>query len=520
MAHTNYQEQNAFTPKLVLVEDERIVARDIETTLESLGYSILANVSSGEEAIDQVPKLKPDLLLMDIRLCGEIDGIDAVAEIHKSFDCPVIYLSAYSDDQTMLRARSTSPFGYLVKPFKSPELRCAIEIALNKHKTEISLQQQGQWLSSTLRSVADGVIAADTEQKIKFLNPVAENLTGYSEEDLLGQTIEHVLKIFRQENDVLYNKKTVHKCTELNEWPITCPPTEGFLVSKPGDVIPVEHTAAKVLDEKGELLGGVMTIRNIAERRKHHDAITRLNSQLESKVKERTAQLEVANKQLESFSYSVAHDLRAPLRAILGYSRMLVDDHYINADASLMLDKIQAAARRMSQLIDDLLRLSGIGKTTLCHRRNDLSSIVQNIVDNLKTENPDRDVEFALERNIYADCDASLMKIVFENLIRNAWKFTKHQTHPKIEFGKIIKSDDNVFYIKDNGVGFDMEYAGKLFTPFQRLHSADEFEGTGIGLAIVHSVIHRHGGHIWVDSKLNNGTTFYFTLSNQHLINS
>ncbi|HVK55152.1 MAG TPA: response regulator [Burkholderiales bacterium] len=491
--------------RLLLVEDERVVARDIEATLEELGYSIVANVDSGEDAIEQAVKLQPDLLLMDIRLSGKIDGIEAATEINKNYDCPVIYLSAYSDEQTLVRAKSTQPFGYLVKPFKSPELRCAIEIALHKHAMEVRLREQKQWLTSMLRSVADGVVATDADQKITFLNPVAEKLTGWSEDGALGRGVVDVLTIVERENGQL-PEAAYEQMASLSK-------SKALLIGRSGKTIPIEHAAAPVMDPKGGVLGQVTTFRDITEQRKSEEAIRRLNAELEKRVAERTAQLTSANKELEAFSYSVAHDLRGPLRSIVGFGQLLINESS-NLDGAVLdkLQRIKSATQRMSRLIDDLLRLSGIGRRDFHRQRIDLSRIVGEVVSGLRIAYNDHPVEFLLHNIVFVEGDSRLLRIAVENLLGNAWKFTTKTATPRVEFGSVQMDGAQVCFIRDNGVGFNMEHAGKLFAPFQRLHSMEAFEGTGIGLAIVQRIIDRHGGRIWVESTVGEGTVLYFVV--------
>jgi signal transduction histidine kinase len=243
-------------------------------------------------------------------------------------------------------------------------------------------------------------------------------------------------------------------------------------------------------------------------------------------------QLELANKELEAFSYSVSHDLRAPLRAIEGYSRALLEDcgERLDKQGKEYLELSSAAARRMAQLIDDLLRLSQVTRSEMRAEHVDLSSLAREVVENLRQAEPDRRVEVAIEEGLAAAGDARLLRQVLQNLLGNAWKFTSKQPNAKIEFGKMEKGSigameqsrhsitpslhySSILFVRDNGAGFDMEYADKLFAPFQRLHSEGEFSGSGVGLATVQRIVHRHDGKIWAESEVDRGATFFFTLS-------
>jgi signal transduction histidine kinase len=224
-------------------------------------------------------------------------------------------------------------------------------------------------------------------------------------------------------------------------------------------------------------------------------------------------ELEQANRELEAFSYSVSHDLRAPLRAIDGFSKLLLEEHgaSLTEGASDYLARVRSATQRMSTLIDDLLRLSRITRAQLERRKVDLSGLARAILEMLRTREPARSVEVSIADALAVDADPQLTKVLLENLLENAWKFTSKRADARILFG-VEAGPELVFFVRDNGAGFDMRYANKLFAPFQRLHKVSEFEGTGIGLATVHRIVMRHGGRIWATSELGQGTTVFFTL--------
>jgi len=259
----------------------------------------------------------------------------------------------------------------------------------------------------------------------------------------------------------------------------------------------------------------------LEERRRVERQVRQLNSELEERVelrtidlKRRTFELQATNRELESFSYSVSHDLRAPLRALDGFSRILLDDFQeaLPEEARPHLNRIRDAAKQMSQLIDDMLRLSRVTRVEMHHDPVDLTYIAQQTIETLQNHEPDRIVTVTIHDNLTARGDAGLLRMAIENLLNNAWKFSGKTERPEIEIGKVNLQGKETFFIRDNGVGFDMAYADKLFSAFQRLHSPRDFPGTGIGLAIVQRVIHRHGGKIWAESEPGRGATFYFTL--------
>ncbi|HEV8314047.1 MAG TPA: ATP-binding protein [Burkholderiaceae bacterium] len=252
----------------------------------------------------------------------------------------------------------------------------------------------------------------------------------------------------------------------------------------------------------------------IEEHLRARDEVGSLNATLEQRVAERTQQLEMSNKELQSFSYSVSHDLRTPLRAIEGFSSALLRSHASQLDARGQdyLQRVRAATQRMSLLIDDLLSLARTARAEMKRREVDLSDLAQKSARELQEAHPERQVEFVIHPDLKADADPQLMRVVLDNLLGNAAKFSGKKPDARVEFGHTLHNGSDTFFVRDNGVGFDMNYAGKLFGVFQRLHSSAEFEGTGIGLANVHRVIARHGGTIWADSEPGRGATFFFTL--------
>jgi PAS domain S-box-containing protein len=293
------------------------------------------------------------------------------------------------------------------------------------------------------------------------------------------------------------------------------PLSHDYRINRPdGSQRYLNTVAYSVWDETGQLLHLAGTTLDITERKQVEAEIQRLNEELEQRVLERTEQLEAVNKEMEAFSYSVSHDLRAPLRAIDGFSQALLEDYAdkLDEDGQDYLQRVRKATQRMGRLIDDMLGLSRITRSEMHRVSVNLSAIVEAIAAELQQAEPQRLAEFVIAPEVSVEGDPHLLHVALENLMGNAWKFTQKQPHPRIEFGQIQKQDKLICFIRDNGVGFDMNYADKLFGPFQRLHTRHEFEGSGIGLATVQRVIMRHGGRIWAESAPGQGATFYFIL--------
>jgi PAS domain S-box-containing protein len=272
--------------------------------------------------------------------------------------------------------------------------------------------------------------------------------------------------------------------------------------------IPIKDVAGRVVN----VLEGIT---DITDRKQAEEEIRKLNQELEQRVAERTSQLEIANKELESFSYSVSHDLRAPLRSIDGFSLVLLEEYqdHVDAQGKNYLQRIRLATQRMAQLIDDMLNLSQVGRCEMDIQQVNLSEMVQKIADEHHCIQPNRNVDFIIQKGIVVQGDSRLLRIVLENLIGNAWKFTSKHPIAHIEFGMQQQERQKVYYVRDDGAGFDMNYAQKLFGAFSRLHTIKEFQGTGIGLATIKRIILRHGGKVWAEGEVEKGATIYFTIS-------
>jgi PAS domain S-box-containing protein len=380
-------------------------------------------------------------------------------------------------------------------------------------QAEERLRRQLQFTKSITDSLGEGVYAVDRSERVTFVNPAAQAMLGWTEAELLGQS-SHDIMMPRRANGM---PVSIDECALRSavRGEVHLRRGEAVFTRKDGMVFPVAYASSSI-EIDGEVVGAVVAFHDITERKHAEDEIRRLNAELEQRVIERTAQLEATNRELETFSYSVSHDLRAPLRSIDGFSQALLEDYAerLDSEGKDYLQRIRGATQRMAELIDALLGLSRVMRTELQRDTLDLSHMARAIAAELQRQEPERRVEWRIADGLRAYGDARLLQVVLENLLGNAWKFTAKAPVARIEVGRGMQEDGGeVFFVSDNGAGFDMAYANKLFGAFQRLHRASEFPGTGIGLATVQRIIHRHGGRVWAQSRVNAGATFYFTLS-------
>lgn len=361
-----------------------------------------------------------------------------------------------------------------------------------------------------LRSAIDCVIGMDHTGRINEWNPAAERTFGYPRDAVIGQPMSEVIIPERMRADHL---RGLARYLTTGEGMILGQEIEMPAVRADGTEFPVEIAITPI-----RINGGPPSftafLRDISRRKQRENEIRQLNEELEQRVRDRTAQLEASKLELEAFSYSASHDLRAPLRAIDGFSRILVEEHaaQLPEDARELVTRIRKSTEHMNQLISSLLNLSRMGRQELQPARFDLSETVRVVADDLRRQEPARDVAFVIDPGLFVHADSRLLRIAVENLLSNSWKYTSKRPKARIEFGGDMVGTELVFHIRDDGVGFDPELTHQLFEPFRRLHSAREYDGSGIGLATVKRIIERHGGRVWAEGQVDKGATVYFTL--------
>jgi len=368
------------------------------------------------------------------------------------------------------------------------------------------LQKSHNLLQAVIESTPDAILVKDFQGRYLMINSTVAKIQGKPQSEILGKDD---CELFGPEIG-LPLMETDRRIMTTGETEIV---DEDILIA--GNRRTYLSTKSVWWDGQGNVVGLIVISRDISDRKRSEQQIRELNESLERRVAQRTAQLEAANKELEAFSYSVSHDLRAPLRGIDGFSRALLERYADQLDekGKHYLQRIRAGTQRMGELIDDLLQLSRVTRSEMHPTLVNLSALAKAIAAELEQTQPERQVAWVITPGLVANGDARLLRVVLENLLNNAWKFTSNRACSRIEFGKILEKDlSTAYFVRDNGAGFDMTYVDKLFGAFQRLHTTTQFPGTGIGLATVQRIIHRHGGQVWAQGAVEQGATFYFTL--------
>lgn len=425
-------------------------------------------------------------------------GQDEVAGLARSFNAMLEQVRVRDD--MLERARAT-----LETRVRERTRQLQEEIA-ERRRAQDEREQALRERQRIMDTVADVIYALDTHGRLVTFNRQMLRVTGRPAEELDGLD---AATLFVSEDRPAIEQAIRRVLTDGSAV------ASGRLMHTDGHTTWHAFTGQILRDADGEILGLTGVGRNVEDQRRAETEILRLNAQLEQRVQERTAELEAANRELEAFSYSASHDLRTPLRAIDGFSRALVEDYGTTLDQTARgyLDRVRAATARMAELIDDLLRLSRVTQHDMERSQVNLSELALRVATRLAEAAPEQAVHFEAQPNLYAVGDAHLLEAALENLLGNAWKFTARNPHPAVTFGRAEQSGGPAWFVRDNGVGFDMRHAVRLFQPFERLHSAREFPGTGIGLATVQRIVQRHGGRVWAEARDGVGATIYFTLT-------
>ena len=384
----------------------------------------------------------------------------------------------------------------------------------NLTQTYAELSESEARFRALVEASNDIIWAIDADLLYTYVSPSFKRHIGYDPSEVIGKS-PLTFFTFSTTNDNAEQEDKKNRDGLTSKW-LPVRGHESVIVSKDGKKLIFETNAVPVFDVNLNFTGYQGITRDITERKKTEAKLSQYRKNLEEKVEKRTAELEIANKELESFAYSVSHDLRAPLRAMDGFSLALLEDYEGKLDdqGKDFLHRIRNNSNKMAILIDDMLKLSRVNRMDMQKTTVNLSRIVADILDNLQIHDPHRRVVTKIKPDVSVQGDPAYIRVALENLLGNAWKFTSKKETGRIEFGQTETLVDKkpVFFVRDNGAGFHEEYKHKLFGVFQRLHDVEEFPGTGVGLAIVKRVMDRHDGKIWAESKLNEGATFFFSV--------
>ncbi|MEW6052182.1 MAG: PAS domain S-box protein [Nitrospirota bacterium] len=474
-------------------------ANDIILLMDTNGRLTEVN----ERAVSAYGYSRDELLQMniqDIRASEALSDLDyRLRELHESGG--LVYETYHQKkDKTVFPVEVSAR---LIEIEGKKYFQSIIREISERKEAEFRILEEKKLSDSVINSLPGVFYLFDENNRFLRWNRNLEAVSGYSSEEISRMS---PLEFFAGEENILIGK-AVEEVFAQGESVI-----EANLVSKDGSRTPYFFTGLRFVSSTHSYLIG--TGIDISKRKKTEEELHALNEELEQRVALRTRQLETANRELEAFSYSVSHDLRAPLRSIDGFSQAIQEDFADRLDTEGIdyLQRIRRASQHMGQLIDDMLNLSRVARYEMKHEEVDLSALVRAITADLMAAHPGRDMKCVIEDGVIVNGDFRLLRIMLENLLNNAWKFSARNTEPLIQFGTTEYKERKVCFIRDNGAGFNMKYAVKLFDPFQRLHTQAEFPGTGVGLAIVYRIIQRHGGQVWAESEEGRGATFYFAL--------
>ncbi|NOT53132.1 MAG: response regulator [Deltaproteobacteria bacterium] len=482
------------TRNILVVGDERVLAKDLQLQLQQLGYAVPITVASGEAAIQRVAEVRPELVLMDIHLAGKMDGIEAARRIWTEFRIPIVYLTAYADEETVRRTKLTEPVAYLLKPFTIRELQAAIEMALYRHTMDQALRSSHATNRALIDALPDWLFRIDSDGVVINYKAGKSPEVPLAADEFIGKPITAVLP-----------PSVAGQLQSCMRAALTTNETQSFEYTQTRTAPPRSYEARVVVSAPAEVL---MIVRDVTTRKEAEDALHRAHKDLARKA----VALEAANVELAEYAYAASHDLKTPLRAIHNYVTFLQHDlvKVVSGEQKTYLEGLSRAVRQSEALVNDLLALSQVGSKDRPHVPLDLGALLHEVVAAL-----------SLPANVVIDkpsawptvtTERTLLWQIFQNLILNAVKFNR-ASPKRVWLGWRPLGDMHYeIFVRDNGIGMNPQYHERIFRMFQRLHTTQEFEGTGIGLAIVKKAVGKLGGTIRVESTVDRGSTFWLTL--------
>jgi two-component system, cell cycle sensor histidine kinase and response regulator CckA len=477
--------------RILIVEDESIVARDIQKTLEHLGYEVLSIEHSGENALKRIEERTPDLVLMDIVLKGQMDGIETARLINKRTTIPVVFLTSYADDKVLEEAKKTEPFGYIIKPYDDRELKTIIEMVLYKSKMENKLRDREEWLSTTLKSIGDGVVTTDSLGNITFINPVAQFALGFSQEDALGKPLREIIKIIDQKSGEV-EESPINKV--LEEGTIVFPTSEKILKTYGKKEFPIDYKSAPIKDNRGNIIGAVLVLQDITERKRTEEEILKVQK-LES---------------IGILAGGIAHEFNNILTAILGNISLVKMSVETSDELYECLAEAEKACLRAKDLSQQLLVFAKGG--TPVKETASIGELVRELCEFATRGSNVRCKYEIFEGLLPVEVDKGQINQVINNIILNAVQAMEHggMVKVRVENSEIAKGSTPSLkegpYIKmmitDEGIGIPGNNMSRIFDPYFTTKQA----GKGMGLAIAYSIVKKHGGHIDIQSEEGKGT--------------
>jgi PAS domain S-box-containing protein len=490
--------------RIFIVEDDRVVARDIQQQLAHIGHTVVGTTSRGEDVLELVMKARPDLVLMDIRLEGELDGIDAAHQIREHLHSPVVFLTAYADDETVRRASLTEPFGYLLKPFEELQLRTAIDMALYKHQAERKLRESERRYATTLSSIGDAVIATDDFACVTFMNPVAESLTGWTQQDAAGEQLSKVFRVINQETSKPGGDPSLRALPFGAEVDFA---NQSILIAKDGREIRIDECSSPIIDDQGETTGAVLIFRDITQKSKMEEALKEAQDAL-ARVGRLTAMGEL--------TVSIAHEVNQPLMAIVTNAaacvQWLKDENLNLHEARQAAERIIRHGHRAGDVIAGVRALSR--KSPIIRAKLDINDAISEVLVLMRNELRRNHVSVRTDLSPETGSafgDRVQVQQVMLNLMMNsveAMSETPESTRLLYIETRRDKLATVLISIQDTGIGIDPDNNDRVFEAF----FTTKPKGVGMGLSICRSIVERHDGRLWVTPNLPHGTIFHFTI--------
>lgn len=486
-------------PKILIVEDEQIIAADLERNLIQLGYDVVGVAARAKDAIRLTGDTRPDLVLMDIQLKGQADGIVAAAEIRRNWSTPIVFLTANVSEFVLDKAKAVDPLGYITKPFSRTELNAVMAVALHQHRTARELFAENDWLTTLLASLSDGVIATGVDAAVRFMNPVAERLTGWTLAQALGRQIEEVYPLLTPEGRPLelsqLRRALATKQAVARE--------QFLLVNRSGRRVFVEDGAAPITNANGSVRGAATIFLDITERLIAEQERERL-----------LAEFARSNQELARFSYAVSHDLQAPIRTIRSLTEHLARHRPAGWDAEeqKLLTMVIQAAGGMQHLIESLLKYAQAGQGQIHAESVPLGTVIDTVELTLATLIAETHTRIVRGSLPIVHADQTQLEQLIQNLVSNAIQYRRPDESPVIEISGTRIEGGWELRVADNGQGIPPHACEQIFEPLKRLHGT-EVPGSGLGLALCRAIVQRHGGRIRAESAgTGRGATFLIFL--------